>query len=89
MVGGAYTHLDDMLASQYQLTDWAQHTTYQSSIRWGTFWLLVLCMRKLQTRPTSTWTAVSPSLGLINSTTEILGSNPTCVHSLVRLPKAC
>ncbi len=34
MVGGAYTHLDDMLASQYQSIDWTQHTTYQSSISW-------------------------------------------------------
>ncbi len=30
MVGEAYTHLDDMLASQYQSIDWTQHTSYQS-----------------------------------------------------------
>ncbi len=30
MVGGAYIHLDDMLASQYQSIDWSQHTTCQS-----------------------------------------------------------
>ncbi len=35
MVGGAYTHLDDMVASQYQSIDWTQHTSFQSSIRWG------------------------------------------------------
>ncbi len=35
MVGGAYTHLDDMLASQYQSIDWTQHTTCRSSISWG------------------------------------------------------
>ncbi len=35
MVGGAYTHLDDMLASHYQSIDWTQHTTCQSSISWG------------------------------------------------------
>ncbi len=44
MVGGAYTHLDDMLALQYQKIDWTQQTTYQSSIIWGIFWLLVPCM---------------------------------------------
>ncbi len=27
MVGGTYTHLDGMLASQYQSIDWTQHTT--------------------------------------------------------------
>ncbi len=35
MVRGVYTHLNDMLASQYQSTDWIQHTTNQSSIHWG------------------------------------------------------
>ncbi len=36
MVGGAYTHLDDMIASQYQSIDCAQHTYCQSiSIGWG------------------------------------------------------
>ncbi len=35
MVGGVYTHLDDMLASQCQSIDWTQHTTCQSSISWG------------------------------------------------------
>ncbi len=34
MVGPAHTHLDDMLASQYQSIDWAQHTACQSSISW-------------------------------------------------------
>ncbi len=28
-------HLDDVLASQYQLIDRTQHSTYQSSICWG------------------------------------------------------
>ncbi len=27
MVGGIHTHLDDVLASQYQSIDWTQHTT--------------------------------------------------------------
>ncbi len=27
MVGGIHTHMDDMLASQYQSIDWSQHTT--------------------------------------------------------------
>ncbi len=35
MVGGVFTHLDDMLASQYQSIDWTQYTTCQSSISWG------------------------------------------------------
>ncbi len=35
MVGGVYTHLDDMLASQYQPMDWTQHISCQSSIRLG------------------------------------------------------
>ncbi len=37
MVGGVYTLLDDMLASQYQPIDWTQHTTCQSSISCGNF----------------------------------------------------
>ncbi len=45
MVGGAYTHLDDMLASQYQPIDWTKHTTGKSCINWVTLWLLVPCMR--------------------------------------------
>ncbi len=32
MVGGVYTHLGDMLASQYQSIDWTQHATCQISI---------------------------------------------------------
>ncbi len=28
-------HLDDVLASQYQSSDWTQHTSYRSSICWG------------------------------------------------------
>ncbi len=35
MVGGAYTHLDDVLASQYQSIDWTRHITYLSRISWG------------------------------------------------------
>ncbi len=35
MVGGAYTHLDNMLASQCQPIDWTQHTTCRRSISWG------------------------------------------------------
>ncbi len=35
MIGGAYIHLDDMLASQYQSIDWSQRTTCQNSISWG------------------------------------------------------
>ncbi len=35
MVGWAYTHLDDMLASRYKSIDWTQHTTRLSSINWG------------------------------------------------------
>ncbi len=35
MVGGAYTHLDDMVASRYQSIDWTQHITCQSNISWG------------------------------------------------------
>ncbi len=42
----------------YQSGDWTQHATNQSIIRWGIFWLLVPCMRKLHTRPALTWTAV-------------------------------
>ncbi len=36
MVGGIYTHLDDMLASQYQSIDWTQHTTckLQAAFSW-------------------------------------------------------
>ncbi len=51
MVSGAFTNLDDMLASQYQSIDWTQHTTCQSIIIsiGGTFWLLVPCIRKLHT----------------------------------------
>ncbi len=30
-----YTHLDEMLASQYQSVDWNQHKTCQSNISWG------------------------------------------------------
>ncbi len=45
MVGGVYTHLDDMLASQYQSIDWTKHNSYPSSISVrGTFWLLAPCM---------------------------------------------
>ncbi len=35
MVGGAYTHLDDLLASKHQSIDWTQHTTCQSNIYLG------------------------------------------------------
>ncbi len=35
MAGGVYTHLGDMLASQYQSIDWTQHITCQISISWG------------------------------------------------------
>ncbi len=35
MVGGVYTHLDDMLASQHQSIDLTQHRTYPSSISVG------------------------------------------------------
>ncbi len=35
MIGGVYTHLDDMLVSQYQSINWAQHTTCQSSVCGG------------------------------------------------------
>ncbi len=41
MVGGVHTHLDDMLASQYQSIGWAQHTTCLSSISvGGNLWFL-------------------------------------------------
>ncbi len=44
MVGGIYAHLDDMLASQYQLIDLTQQTACPSSITvGGTFWVLVPC----------------------------------------------
>ncbi len=36
MVGGIHTHLDDMLASQYQSIDWTQHTTCQPHQRMNT-----------------------------------------------------
>ncbi len=35
MAGGIHTHLDDMLTSQYQSSDWTQHATYQSCISQG------------------------------------------------------
>ncbi len=37
MVGGIYTHLDEMLASQYQSIDGTQHTTckLQAASSWG------------------------------------------------------
>ncbi len=37
MVVAPYTHLEDMLASQYPSIDWTQHNTCQSSISWGDF----------------------------------------------------
>ncbi len=73
MVGGIHTHLDDMLTSQQQSTDWTQHTTSPSSISdGGTFWLLVPCVRKLHSRPALTWTAV---LNLIKSHQQTLGNH--------------
>ncbi len=63
MVGGVYTHLDDMLASQYQSIDWTQHTTCQTSISWGN--LLApgtVHKKKLHTRPALIWTAVSTTI---------------------------
>ncbi len=35
MVGWVFTHLDDMLASQYQSIDWTLHASCQRSICWG------------------------------------------------------
>ncbi len=37
MVGGIYTRLNDMPASQYQSIDWTQHTTckLQAAFCWG------------------------------------------------------
>ncbi len=73
MVGEAYTHLEDMLALQYQSIDWTQHTTCQSSISvGGTFWLLVPCMRKIHTRPALNWAAVST---FIRSHQQALGNH--------------
>ncbi len=69
MVGGAYAHLDDMLASQYQSIDWTQHPTYQSGIIWGS-----LSAPGTMCEKTSHETSLDPDL-----TTEILGSNPTGV----------
>ncbi len=36
MFSGTYTHLEDMLASQYQSIDWTQHTTckLQAAFSW-------------------------------------------------------
>ncbi len=51
MVGGTNTHLDDMLASQYQSIDSTPHMTCKligSVTVGGTFWLMVPCMRKLE-----------------------------------------
>ncbi len=59
MAGGVYTHLADMLASQYQSIDWTQHSTCQSSIMWGN-----LLARGTMYEKTSheTWTAVSTTI---------------------------
>ncbi len=76
MVGGTYTHSDDMLASQYQSIDWIKHTTCKltgSVTVGGTFWFLVPCMRKLHTRPALTWTADST---FIRSHQQALGNHP-------------
>ncbi len=73
MVGGIHIHLDDLLASQYQLIDWTQHTTCPINISiGGTFWFLEPCMRKLHTRPTLTSTVVST---VIRSDQQALGSH--------------
>ncbi len=75
MVGGAFTHLNDILASQYQSIDWTQHTICKltgSVTVGGTFWLLVPCIRKLHTKPAMTWTAVST---FIKSHQQALGSH--------------
>ncbi len=73
MVGGIHTNLDDMLVSQYQSIDWAQHTNCPRSISFGgTFWLLVPGMRKLHTRPDYTRTTVST---FIDSHQQALGNH--------------
>ncbi len=75
VVGGANTHLDDMLASQYQsITPTIEN-------------LPILHNRPMvRTRDRESVTQV---VEWNNWTTEILGSDPTGVHALVRLPKAC
>ncbi len=46
MVGGAYTHLDDMLASQYSRLTRPNILLVKVVSVGRTFWLLVPCMRK-------------------------------------------
>ncbi len=85
MVSGIHTHLDDMPASQHQSIDWAQHTSCQSSIRIENHSIH-------HDRPMVHTRDREPVTQVVvwnNLTTEILGSNPTGVHSLMRLPKAC